>query len=264
MDRTQVYAAAVAGTFLALFLANSPRCLRQIVRSFHAIRLLLTRFSYLRIPAPLNRIGRWHLDTAILLTIFLLANAYLTLFTGIKIVAAKEVRIRAANLALINLVPVMAGPSQSFLASILGISLRSFQKIHRSLAFTSLILLGIHVIAAMIVNRRTFPLNVMRNALALGVSRRPNYVARINANSLLGCCLATRHSYSRTPVVPQTIRGIRPNSPAGSLSLARSDRETPELQCQHLLLYLPRSIPGSSVVTARSFNLSELYLAFEK
>jgi hypothetical protein len=121
-----------------------------------------------------KRIGPWHLNTILIIALFLGVNVYLTFFNGLfKPVFAEEASIRAANLSLINLVPVIAGPSQSFLASTLfGVSLKTFQKVHRSLAVVSTLLLLVHVIAA-IVARRGFSLQIVRNVWTLAVSKWP-------------------------------------------------------------------------------------------
>ncbi|KAK3305087.1 cell surface metalloreductase, partial [Chaetomium strumarium] len=132
-------------------------------------RLLLTRlFSYIRVLSRFKRIGPWHLYTILIIALFLGVNVYLTFFNGLfKPVFVEEASIRAANLSLINLVPVIAGPSQSFLAStFFGVSLKTFQKVHRSLAVVSTLLLLVHVIAA-IVARRGFSLQVVRNVWTL-------------------------------------------------------------------------------------------------
>ncbi|KAK3943435.1 ferric reductase [Diplogelasinospora grovesii] len=166
MEITQAYAIAVSGTFLVLFLANYHRFIRHWI---HAIRLFLSKVSYIRALRRFKRIGPWHLNTALLLAIFVIVNVYLTLFRGLfQPVSAKEVSVKAANLTLINLVPVIAGPSQSFLASIFSTSLKTFQKVHRSLALMSLLLSIFHVVAA-IISMRSFSLNVISNRWAIAL-----------------------------------------------------------------------------------------------
>ncbi|KAM7182724.1 ferric reductase [Rhypophila sp. PSN 637] len=107
--------------------------------------------SYIRILRRFKHIGPWHINTIFLLAFLIGLNVYLTFFNGFfNLVSVKETSARAANLSLINVVPVIAGPSQSFLASPFGLSLRSFRKIHRSLALLSLLLVLVHVAAAML------------------------------------------------------------------------------------------------------------------
>ncbi|KXX74511.1 Ferric reductase transmembrane component 3 [Madurella mycetomatis] len=166
MELTQEYAMALGAAFLVLLLVNFRRVVRSLL---HSLQLLLSRVSYIRVLPRFTHLGPWHLNTALLFAIFLSANVYLTLFDGFKTFPARA-GARAANLALINLVPAIAGPSQSFLASVFGLSLKTFQKIHRSLALVSFLLLSFHVGAAL-VDRPAFSLKVMRNiwALALGI-----------------------------------------------------------------------------------------------
>jgi len=167
MENTEKYAITIWGVFLVLLLANFRRLLKLFTRAF---QLLLTRLSYVRVLHRFRHIGPWNLNTIFLLAFFLGLNIYLTFFNGFfKLASIKQSSARAANLSLINLVPVIAGPSQSFLASIFGLSLRTFQKVHRSLALVSLLLLLVHVVAA-IISQGAFSLRVLRNVWALVVS----------------------------------------------------------------------------------------------
>jgi hypothetical protein len=78
---------------------------------------------------------------------------YLTFFNGLfKPVSVEEMSIRSANLSLIKLIiPVMGGPSQSFLASrFFGISFKTFQKVYSSLALATTLLVAIHNAAALV------------------------------------------------------------------------------------------------------------------
>lgn len=206
MDITEKYAITIWGVFLFLLLANFRRLLRLCTQAF---LLLITRLSYVRILRRFKHIGPWHINTIFLLAFFFGGNVYLTFFNGFfKLVSVKETSARAANLSLINLVPVIAGPSQSFLASLFGLSLRSFQKIHRSLALLSLFLVLVHV-AAVIVSQGTFSLRIVRNVWALVVSERSRHSGSCSKYSLTilpkGCILAARSNNPFLSVVSQAI-----------------------------------------------------------
>lgn len=166
MTPTDKYAIAIGAICAVLLATNYPWVVRRLVDAFGRF---WTRFSYIRVP---RRFGSWHLNTALLLAILLGVNMYLTFFNGFfNLVSAEEMSIRSANLSLINLIPVMAGPSQSFLASrVFGISFKTFQKVHRSLALASTLLLAIHIAAAL-APRGGFSLQVMSNVWAVAVSR---------------------------------------------------------------------------------------------
>jgi hypothetical protein len=65
---------------------------------------------------------------------------------GFRRPAIQEAGLRAANLSLINIIPVFAGPHLSFLADILGISLASIYRVHRYSGIMSCFLIVFHTI----------------------------------------------------------------------------------------------------------------------
>jgi hypothetical protein len=67
--------------------------------------------------------------------------------------------LRAGTLAVINLIPVFAGPYLSTLADLLGMSLSMFRQIHRSAGVTAVALAIFHVLV-MVASQPSFSLNL--------------------------------------------------------------------------------------------------------
>ncbi len=172
---TSFYAFFTAGTFFLLLFFR----FRHIVDNCNRkVRLFLRWVSYIRILPRFSLVGPWRLITTLLQVLFLATNVYITFFNGLfKSISAKEASLRAANLLMINLTLVTAGPSLSFLASILGLPLKTFRKIHISLALTSLLCLIFHIFTT-IANKRELSLHVISNRWALAV-RGQNCVCHI-------------------------------------------------------------------------------------
>ena len=178
METAQAYAVALAGIFVALFFMNNfysrslvARLSSQLKRFAQYTKLLVCQLSYIQVLPRIWGIGPCHLQTSLLYALFFGINAYLTFFSGFfRIISADEASSRGANLAMITLVPVLAGPSQSFLASSIGVSFQTYQKIHVALGLTSLFLVVFHVISE-VSSKGAFPsVNAWRNLWAVIVS----------------------------------------------------------------------------------------------
>jgi hypothetical protein len=81
---------------------------------------------------------------------------------GFKVVDIKSAGLRAANLSLINMIPLFASSYLSYLADILGVSLRVYRRIHRA-GGIMLFFLFIFYVLTVIVTRTAFPLHVIEN-----------------------------------------------------------------------------------------------------
>jgi len=152
IDVVQIYAMSVGGLFALLFAFNMSVWKRSPLSWKLAFRLWKRTISFTvrhLIPPLLthhNRyLGQWTLADVILHLIHVTANA---LCLGIKVHSLREAGQRAANLALVNMVLPLAGPHLSFLATSLGVSLKTYQRIHRSFGMVSLPLLIFHICAS--------------------------------------------------------------------------------------------------------------------
>lgn len=88
---------------------------------------------------------------------------------SLRLSTSTEVGLRAGNLALITLIPLLTGAHHAFLADILGCSLQTMRLVHRSagLAMSSLCLL--HILAA-VASKVPLPLDDPQNLFAVIVS----------------------------------------------------------------------------------------------
>jgi ferric-chelate reductase len=70
--------------------------------------------------------------------------------------SASEVGQRARTLSLVNLIFLFAGAHLSFVADILGVSLRTYRALHRAAGWMTAVLSAVH--AALMANQKSFSL----------------------------------------------------------------------------------------------------------
>jgi hypothetical protein len=170
MDTTQVYAIAAGSFFLCLLLFNGRRYIRPFLK---VINLQVSQ--YLIYPQLIHRhqyLGLWSRADVLFVSSYIALNMFGIGYKSPSIYAAS---LRAADFSLINLVPAVAGPHLSFLADILGVSLTTYRRIHRSFGIMSCFLVGLHVLI-MIANKVPFPLHQVENLWGLIVSALPLFM----------------------------------------------------------------------------------------
>jgi hypothetical protein len=194
-----IYAVSVGGIFAFLLLVNTLPYFQASLAFAH--RLIL---QYLVFPQLLRRnrfVGPWSPADVLLQICYVTANAFCL---GFRAESFGEAGVRAARLSLINMVPAFAGPHLSFLADVLGVSLRTFRRIHRSAGVVSVLLLALHV-ATVVAAKTQFPLQDAKNMWALVVHTRfrpsgfLSYVLSLADDSCLGCVVAVLAASSVTP-----------------------------------------------------------------
>lgn len=94
-------------------------------------------------------------------------------YVGFKVQDIQMAGLRAANLSLINMITLFAGPYLNFLADILGVSLNTYQRVYRSVGIMSFVLLLFHVLTV-IASRNSFPLRIAENMWGIIVSLTPS------------------------------------------------------------------------------------------
>jgi hypothetical protein len=167
MDITLGYAIAVGGILLILLLINLLPCLPYVIsvpQPFSCQKLKYLTYYYL-----INRHRFWGPWTPVDVMIQL---AYITsnsVCLGFRFPSIATAGIRASNLSLINLIPLFLGPHLSFLADILGVSLSTFQRIHRSAGLMSLGLVLFHALV-IVISSTAFTLSNAKNISAVVVS----------------------------------------------------------------------------------------------
>jgi heme A synthase len=77
-----------------------------------------------------------------------------------------QVGLQAGSLSLVNLIPLYAGPHLDFLADNLGVSRRTIQQMHRSIAAVVMMLTTFHTIATL-ATKQSFPLDRVQNLSAV-------------------------------------------------------------------------------------------------
>ena len=166
MDIPQIYATAAAGFFSILMVCNSRALVEQ------AWKYLISK--YLTHPHLLHRhrllglwtIGPWTPAEILSQALYLTVNLFCLCFRASSISIAG---VRARNLALVNLIPVSAGPHLSFLADVLGVSLSTYKTMHRSAGLMSSALTLVHVLTA-VANREPFSLTELPHLFGLIVA----------------------------------------------------------------------------------------------
>lgn len=168
MEITQVYAIATGGIFTFLILVH----FRPYMQSFLKTTSLLVS-QYLTYPQLIRRhryLGPWSWADVLLQLFYITVNAFCV---GFKVQDIQIAGLRAANLSLINIIPLFAGPHLNFLADILGVSLNTYRRVHRSVGIMSFVLLLFHVLTVM-ASRNSFPLRVAENMWGVIVSLIPS------------------------------------------------------------------------------------------
>ena len=92
-----------------------------------------------------------------------------SLCLGVHVSSIATAGVQAGNLSLINLIPLFLGPHLSFLADILGVSLSTFRRIHRSAGLMSLGLVLFHALV-IVTSSTAFTLSNAKNLSAVVVS----------------------------------------------------------------------------------------------
>jgi hypothetical protein len=154
MEITQVYALAVVSIFTFFLISN----LRSFLDSY-----VTQLFIYPRIIRRYRYFGPWSPAGVILQLAYAAMNLFCASFKAPNILVVSS---RAANLSLINMIPIFAGAHQSFLADVLGVSLNTYQRVHRSTGTIAFLLLVFHI-ASVVAKRTHFPLQVAENVWAV-------------------------------------------------------------------------------------------------
>ena len=126
----------------------------------------LFSFKYFVYPQLLGRhrlAGPWNPAGIIAELLYSGVNAFCVSF---KVRTVWMAGLRAANLSLVNLIPLMAGPHLSFPADLFGIPLRTYRKFHRSAGWMSFVLVCFHALTVL-AEKKPFPLRISENLFRL-------------------------------------------------------------------------------------------------
>jgi hypothetical protein len=150
MDITQVYAIIVFGIALCFLLRNilsSQRFMTDI--SLQTSKRLT--YSYI-----LNRhalIGPWSVATAMIQVVYLTVNVFCLCFDVDDLPHAGR---RAGTLSLINLGPLLGVFHLDFLATLLGLPLKTVKRVHRLASLAAFALAVFHVVIVAATEKSAF------------------------------------------------------------------------------------------------------------
>jgi hypothetical protein len=167
MDIILGYAIALGGVLLIPVLINILPWLLYL--TFSTPSFVQQALRYLKYPYLVRRhrfVGPWTCADIIIQLVYIAGNSFCL---GFRVSNIAKAGVRAGNLSLINMIPLFLGPHLGFLADILGISLSTFQLIHRSARMMSCSLVLFHLLT-MLVSNTSFPLRGIVNLSAVVVS----------------------------------------------------------------------------------------------
>jgi hypothetical protein len=170
MNLIQIYAVAAGGIF-SLF---------ALVRLLPSVIPFSTRVSWfvskhLTYPYLLHRhqiLGPWTRAGVAMQLAYLATNVFCVSvveisWDGLRVSTFADAGRRASVLAMVNMVPALAGFHHAFLADQLGLSVKTIRGIHRSAGWMMCGLLLLHAMVA--ASQESLPLNVPQNLFAVVV-----------------------------------------------------------------------------------------------
>lgn len=160
MEATEIYAIAAGGIFVLLILVKVLLCFSHLTTT---ISVFISR--HLTYPYLINRhclFGPWTRFSVLSHFLYVAVNIFCLCFPKLL---ASDAGQRAGVLALINMVFLFAGVHLSFVADLLGISLRKYQALHRASGWMVTGLSVLHTVV--MVDQATYSLDGARNLFAI-------------------------------------------------------------------------------------------------
>ena len=162
MNALAIYAIAAGGIFVGLFLTRTFSILKNWTNLFS---VLVSR--HLTLPFIIHRHllwGPWTRASVILHVSYVAINVFLVFF---RMESLTGVGRRAAELALINLIFPLSATHLSYLADLLGVTLRTCRRIHRVTGWMAVALLPFHIIVEVQDQQFSFPLRESQNLFTM-------------------------------------------------------------------------------------------------
>ena len=166
MDNTIEYAIAAGGILSLFFIANLLRLAQPLCQ--YIGRVSSKHLSYTYLVSRHRYLGPWTPADLLTQVAYVAGNVVCLSFHP---ASTMEVGKRAGNLALINMIPLFAGPHISSLADALGVSLVSARQIHRSAAIMASGLVLVHFLLTLAATP-SFSLGEAQDLFAVIVSGR--------------------------------------------------------------------------------------------
>jgi len=151
MESTQLYAIAAGGILSIIILYHFCNYLVQLA-SEHALVFCLKHLFYPFMLARHRFVGPWTRSSAVKQCLFWALTAFCTVFRTSTLADAGT---RAGMLSMINMIPLYSGLHLSFVADLLGVSVRAYTRIHGSLGVMTGALALFHAVVAVTGGRST-------------------------------------------------------------------------------------------------------------
>ncbi len=165
MDITQAYATAAGGIIVLFILVNSLSHIARLIKLVHSFTSVHLIHPYL-----LGRhrfLGPWTRAGVLAQLIHMTANLF-SLSYGVSTIS--QAGLRAGTLSLINMIRLFAGPHLGFLADLLGVSVITYRRLHRSTGLVSFALFLFHIL--IVLGRGSLSVRTGRGLFGVIVSTR--------------------------------------------------------------------------------------------
>lgn len=150
MDLSIFYAIAAGGLIAVVFLVQISRYIRRILQD----SIIAFLFRHAVYPLCVSRhtlLGPWSRGMVLIQVIYWTTTLFFSCF---RIRSSSEAASRTGVLSLINLVPLYFGFQLSFVADILGVSIRLWRQLHGTLGVMAAVLALVHAGISITTDRR--------------------------------------------------------------------------------------------------------------
>jgi hypothetical protein len=166
MDFPQIYAIAAGGVFVILIIIKYFPAIKRLIQL-----LVLLASDHLTYPLVLRRyrfLGPWSRADVLIQLAYLAINIFSITF---GITSFKDAWTRTGTVSVINIILLFFGFHLSFLADLLGVSLSTYRRIHRSVGSMSFLVGLFHMLAA-VQSNSSYSLDASKNLYGSIVSHR--------------------------------------------------------------------------------------------
>lgn len=164
MDIAKVYAVVLGASFGLILLINSLPLIACLVR--YLTPRISKHLIYRHILHRHRLLGPWSRAGVLMQLIYIAGNICCLKFWN---TTSSQAGLQAGTLAIINAIPLFAGPHLGTLADLLGVSLSTFRQIHRSAGVMAVMHAVFHVLV-IVASPPSFTLHLPQNLFAVIVS----------------------------------------------------------------------------------------------
>ena len=141
MQTVQVYSIAAGGLFLGLVILQGLPVIHKVLEW---LQIVLSKYLiYTTIIRRRRFVGPWSPAAVLMQILYLAVNLFVLTF---RAQSFHDGATRAGTLTIVNMAPLVFGPHHSFLADLLGLSLRTYRCMHRSVGVMSSSLVSLYTL----------------------------------------------------------------------------------------------------------------------